>query len=181
MKKVEPIREKSKIEEMKLVLKKQNYRDYIMFIVGINTGLRISDILKLKVKDVKNKTHIDIKEGKTDKDKNILINNTLQSALDNYITDMEDQEYLFQSRKGENNPISRTQAYRVLRKAADKVGIEKVGTHTLRKTFGYHHYQENKDVALLQELFNHSSPSITLDYIGINQDVMDKSMKNFSL
>ncbi|MFW5891728.1 MAG: site-specific integrase, partial [bacterium] len=50
-----------------------------------------------------------------------------------------------------------------------------------RKTFGYHHYKQHKDVALLQQLFNHSSPSVTLDYIGVNQDVMDNSMKNFSL
>ena len=181
MKKVEPIRDKSRIEEMKLALKKQNYRDYIMFMVGINTGLRISDILKLKVKDVRNKTHIEITEGKTDKTKNILINNNLKSELDEYIINMKDYEYLFQSQKGANKPISRVQAYRVLQKSAKKIGLEKVGTHTLRKTFGYHHYQENKDVALLQELFNHSSPSITLDYIGINQDVMDKSMKNFGL
>jgi len=68
-----------------------------------------------------------------------------------------------------------------LKKAAEKLGIEKVGTHTLRKTFGYHHYQRNKDVAILQKLFNHSSPSITLEYIGISQDEQDQSMKDFYL
>lgn len=181
MNKVEPIRDEKKIAELKTELKKQNYRDYIMFEVGINTGFRISDILKLKVNDLRDKIHITIKEGKTGKEKKSFINEKLKSKLDAYIKGMENSEYLFQSRKGENKPITRVQAYRVLKKTADKMGIEKVGTHTLRKTFGYHHYQQNKDVALLQDLFNHSAPSITLEYIGINQDVKDKSLENFYL
>jgi integrase len=94
---------------------------------------------------------------------------------------MSDHEYLFQSRNGTNQPLSRSQAYRVLNKAGEIVGLDNIGCHSTRKTFGYHHYKQYKDVALLQELFNHSAPSITLDYIGINQDVMDNSMKNFSL
>jgi len=59
--------------------------------------------------------------------------------------------------------------------------LESIGNHSTRKTFGYHHYKQHKDVALLQQLFNHSAPSVTLDYIGINQDIQDDSMKNFSL
>ena len=73
------------------------------------------------------------------------------------------------------------QAYRILNIAAKKVGINEVGSHTLRKTMGYFHYQQYKDVALLQEMFNHSAPSITLRYIGINQDVMDKTIEDFYL
>jgi integrase len=68
-----------------------------------------------------------------------------------------------------------------LNTAADKVGLDEIGTHTLRKTFGYLFYQKTKDVAQLQELFNHSAPSVTLRYIGINQDVMDKAIDDFSL
>ncbi|MCK8828139.1 site-specific integrase [Natroniella acetigena] len=184
MNKVSPIRDKSKIKEMKAELLKRSYRDYLLFVVGINTGLRISDILKLKVEDVKDKTHIEIKEKKTEKEKKFLINSKLQEELNKYMLNMEDHEFLFQSQKGTNKAISRVQAYRILRAAADKIkGLKdvKIGTHTLRKTFGYHHYQRNKDVALLQELFNHSSPSVTLEYIGINQDVMDKTIEDFYL
>ena len=181
MKKVEPIREKQKIEAMKNELLKSGYRDFLLFVTGINTGLRISDLLDLKVKDVRNKTHIEINEKKTDKTKKFLMNNRLKDKLDSYIERMNDEEYLFKSQKGNNKPISRVQAYRILRKAADEVGLESVGTHTLRKTFGYHHYQQHKDVAVLQDLFNHSAPSVTLDYIGINQDVMDKTIQNFYL
>jgi len=181
MKTVQPIRSTEEIQAMKSELLKKGYRDYLLFMVGVNTGLRISDILKLKVSDVRGKTHITIKEQKTGKTKKALITQQLRQDLDNFTALMGSEEYLFQSRNGNNQPITRVQAYRILTQAAANVGLEEIGTHTLRKTFGYHHYQQNKDVALLQELFNHSAPSVTLRYIGINQDNMDESMKNFSL
>lgn len=181
MKEVQPIRDKGKIEEMKAGLLKQGYRDYMIFVLGINTGLRISDLLELKVSDVKDKTHILLKEQKTDKTKRFMINSQLKQDIDKYIKGMNDNEYLFQSQKGNNKPISRVQAYRILNQAAASIGLEEIGTHTLRKTFGYWHYKQYKDVALLQELFNHSAPSITLRYIGINQDVMDKTIESFYL
>lgn len=180
MKEVQPIRDLEKIEQMKNELLKRSYRDYFLFVMGINTGLRISDILKLKVKDVKNKTHITIKENKTDKTKRFRINYELQREIERYIENMDEEEYLFKSRKT-NKPIQRVQAYKILKDAAEKIGIEEIGTHTLRKTFGYHFYRQTKDIALLQELFNHSSPSITLRYIGINQDIIDNAIDNFTL
>ena len=106
----------------------------------------------------------------------------MKTDLDQYIIGMGDDEYLFQSRNGENKPIQRLQAYRILNKAARNVGIdEEIGTHTMRKTFGYHFYQKTKDIALLQNLFNHSSPSVTLRYIGINQDIIDNAIREFRL
>jgi len=181
MKLVQPIRDREKLEEMKMELLKTGYKNYLMFVIGINTGLRISDILELKVKDLKDKTHIKIIEQKTNKIKRFLINSSLKGEIDKYINTMSDEEYLFQSRKGENKPISRVQAYRILNSAAEHVELQEVGTHTLRKTFGYWHYKQNKDVALLQQIFNHSSPSVTLRYIGINEDIKDKSIENFYL
>lgn len=80
-----------------------------------------------------------------------------------------------------NTQLGRSGAYKMLRKAADEAGLRDIGTHTLRKTFGYHMYRKTKDVALLQELFNHSSPATTLRYIGVTQDSMDQAMKEFSL
>ena len=94
---------------------------------------------------------------------------------------MADEEYLIQSRKGDNKPITRIQAYRVLNEIAKQIGLDEVGTHTMRKTFGYHHYQSNKDVAILQSIFGHSSPSICLRYIGITDDMKDNSLKGFDL
>lgn len=181
MKYVQPIREMDKVYEMKNELLRSGYRNYMIFNIGINTGLRISDLLNLKVEDVKNKTHIIIKEKKTGKMKRILINSNLKMDIDKYIYNMRNEEYLFKSQKGDNTPITRVQAYRILNSAAYKVGLDEVGTHTLRKTFGYFHYKQYKDVAILQDIFNHSSPSITLRYIGINDDIKDKTIENFYL
>lgn len=181
LKYVQPIRDRKKLDAMKRELLRSGYRNYMLFLVGINTGLRISDILTLKVKDVRDQTHLTLKEKKTSKIKRLKITG-ISEELYNYTENMDDEDYLFASQKGHNQPITRVQAYRILNNAAQKVGIrEEIGTHTLRKTYGYHFYQKTKDVALLQELFNHSSPSVTLRYIGINQDVMDRAMDDFIL
>lgn len=178
---VQPIRDKKKIECMKKYLMKSNYRDYLLFVTGINTGLRVSDLLKLRVSDIRNKTHITLIEEKTEKPKRFKINNDLRKDIDKYIKDMEDNQFLFKSRNGENEPLSRVRAWKILKDAAKKCNIQEVGTHTLRKTFGYWHYQIYKDVAILQDIFNHSAPSITLRYIGINQDMKDKTIEDFYL
>jgi len=102
---------------------------------------------------------------------------SLKNETDKFIKEMEEGEYLFQSRKGEDKPIIRVQA----NSAGSKVGLKEIGTHTLRKTFGYWHYKQNKDVALLQEIFNHSAPSVTLRYIGINEGIKDNGIENFYL
>lgn len=186
MKIVQPIRSKTKINEMKIELKKKGTRDYLLFVTGINTGLRISDIIKLKVLDVLNedrtvKSHICIIEKKTSKRKRFKINNTLSREFAEYCKNLNMTDYLFKSRKGQNEPITRIQAYRLLNAVAEKIGLEEIGTHTLRKTFGYWFYKLTKDVVMLQKLFNHSSPSITLAYIGIEQDEIDEAYDEFSI
>ena len=177
---VQPIRDKKVIDDFKRELLKKSYRDYMLFTMGINTGLRISDLLKLKVVDVKDKIHITIVEGKTGKNKRFLINDMLRLEINKYIKGMKSEEYLFKSRKGDK-PISRVQAYRILNSVAKELGIDSLGNHSLRKSFGYWHYRQYKDVAILQDIFNHSSPSITLRYIGISQDNKDETIKDFYL
>jgi integrase len=179
---VQPIRDKELIEKFKNELRnKGGNKNYLLFVIGINTGLRISDILNLKVSDVKNKTHINIREQKTDKTKRFLINSQLRQEIDIYIDRMNEEQYLFYSRNGSNKPITRVQAYRILNDVAKDLGLVEVGTHTLRKTFGYWHYQQYKDVAILQDIFNHSAPSVTLRYIGITDDIKDKTIEGFYL
>ena len=85
MKTVQPIREKKKIEAMKTLLKAKNEKYYLMFRIGINVGLRVSDILELKVGDVRNKDHVTINEQKTDKTKRFLIPTALRKELASYI------------------------------------------------------------------------------------------------
>lgn len=177
---VQPIRDKKKIAEIKEDLKRQSIRDWFLFVLGINSGIRISDEIVLQVKDVRNRTHIVLVEQKTGKEKRFKINGALREAIDEYTKGMGDENYLFPSRKGDK-PITRVQAYRILNDAAKRVGLDEIGTHTLRKTFGYHHYKQFQDVAMLQKIFNHSAPSVTLRYIGIEQDEIDASIDDFSL
>ena len=189
MKFVQPIRSKEKIEQMKEELRKNGTRDELLFTFGINVGFRISDILKLKVKDVLSydrtvKSHIEIKEEKTKKHKRCKINSVLADELYRYTKNMDLEDYIFKSRNGKNRPITRVRAYSIINNAAKNIGLGEgigIGTHTLRKTFAYWLYQQNHDIALLQKLLNHSSPSITLRYIGINQDILDNALDNFSL
>lgn len=186
MNSVEPIRDLEKLEEIKEELKKNGTRDYLMFLTGINSGMRVSDIVKLNVNDVRNsngtmKEHITIIEKKTKKLKKFPLCNNLLVEIEKYTRNLEQGEYLFKSRKGKNEPITTTQAYRIIVNAGERVGIKNIGTHTMRKTFGYHHYKKFKDIAILQEILNHSDPSITLRYIGINQDEINRAYKTFCL
>lgn len=181
IKDVQPIRSLERIEDMKWSLKKWcGQRDYIMFLIGINTGLRVSDLLKLKATDVKGKKRITIREGKTQKPRVLQLGN-IYGEINNYIETIYDSEWLFPSRKG-NGPISRIQVYRQLNKAAGMVDIEGgIGTHTMRKTFGYWHYKQFKDIAELQMILNHAHPEITLKYIGITDEQIENNLKNFVL
>ncbi|MEU5512779.1 tyrosine-type recombinase/integrase [Streptomyces fungicidicus] len=178
---VQPIRDKDVLKGIKASLKKGSERNYMLFSVGINTGLRISDLLKLKKKDVFKKKHLIIKEGKTGKKKTFPIHEKLQLELKRYCKDLEDEDYLFPSREGRNKPLTRYMAYRILREAAEEFEVYHIGTHTLRKTFGYHFYKKKKDVAILQKIFNHSDPGITLRYIGIIQDTIDEALDDYFL
>ena len=177
---VEPIKNKKDIQKVEKILAKQSKRDLLLFVVGTNCGLRISDILRLNVGDVKNKTHIQITEKKTGKFKKFPINSKLKPMLEDFIRGRKNDEPLFLSHWGHR--LDRVAAYYIIRNACEKAGIQdKIGTHSMRKSFGYHHYQQFKDVVILQKIFNHSSPQITLRYIGIDQDEIDYSYQNFIL
>lgn len=177
---VEPIRDKDDIQAMKDYLKEWNERNYILFLLGINSGLRISDIVQLRVKDVQG-WYIKTKEIKTGKPLKRKMTPVLKREIREYIKGKPLHHYLFQSRNGKNKPMTRVNAYYIIRLAAEDLGIDNVGTHTMRKTFGYHYYNKTKDIATLMALFNHASPAITLRYIGIKQDQQDKAMSNFGL
>lgn len=191
MKSVEPIRDKNVIKNMRLILKAQSIRNELLFILGINVGLRISDILKLKVHDLIKtisskmpKDYVILTETKTGKTKKFYLGDIVKKVIVNYVkenSELELNNYVFMSRKGDNKPISRQQAYRILNNAAESLGlverdangtiiVGEIGTHTLRKTFGYHAYKSGITLELLMDLFNHSSKSQTLRYIGITED-----------
>lgn len=177
---VEPIRSIETIRKIEKYLAKHSQRDLLMFTIGTNCGLRISDIVALNVGDVRDKSHIQITEKKTGKFKKFPINSKLKPMLDEFIKGKQDEAPLFTSIF--KNRMNRFGAYYIIKTACKLAGVkENVGTHTLRKTFGYHHYKKFKDIAMLQKIFNHSSPVITLRYIGIEQDQIDESYTNFIL
>ena len=179
---VEPIRDIEKVWDIADWLKERNERNYVLFMFGIYSGLRISDILKIKVRDVKGKNYIYIREQKTGKEKRFFINKDLKAILSEYIkeNDKKDYQFLFESREGSNKAITRQQAYNILSAAAAAFGLDNIGTHTLRKTWGYHVYKQTKDIVAIQDILNHSNPSVTMRYIGINQDNKDNVMKSIS-
>ena len=142
MKVVKPILKDTTIYDIESYLKDKNERDYILFLCGITLGLRISDLLDIKVKDILNKDIIYIKEKKTGKVKEIAISKKLKSELRKYYKDTPKEEYLFKSRNGRNKPIGRDRAYRIIKEAGEKFGLNRIGTHSLRKTFGRKYYQK---------------------------------------
>ncbi|MBR1942924.1 site-specific integrase [bacterium] len=175
---VEPIRKINDLKKLEKVLKKNSLRDLVLFSFGVNTGLRISDILALNVKDIKNKNFFWIVEKKTNKNKKVPINKKLRMMLKTYTDSKNPDEPLFTSNK--SNRLDRISAYRIIKKACKDCDIKvKAGTHTLRKTFGYHFYKKYNDILLLQKIFNHSSPTITLRYIGIEEERVFKSYMHF--
>lgn len=185
---VEALRDIAQIKSMKGYLKQHSERDYLLFIFGINTGLKITELLEIKVLDVYKK------EGKVKdfylsparesrKEKEIYLNPNVRDAILYYIqlANLSSEDYLFQSIKTKK-PITRQQAYRVIHQAAEAVGIEgKIGTHSMRKTFGFHAYKQGVAVALLQKHFNHATPSETLKYLGITKDETIKTQIDVNL
>lgn len=180
MKEVYPIKDRDLINEIKKYLAVKSRRNYMLFSLGINVGLRISDLRMLKVKDITDE-YIKIIEIKTNKTKNFLITPKIKKELKIYTAGMNEEEYLFLSRKG-YKPISRQQVSNILKDVQMHFNLEmSINTHTLRKTFGYHFYKQYKDVVSLQKIYNHSDPKTTLRYIGIDQEDIDKKIKNFYL
>jgi integrase len=177
---VEPIRDKTKIKQMFNYLNGKDPKYGLLFKFGLNTGLRISDILPVKVNDIYNnnnefREYFVLREKKTSKEKKVKINNALRKVIEMFVNsnNLTNESYLFASKKGRY--LGRIQAYRILKESSKIIGIENFGTHSMRKTWGYWTYKISRyDIGLIMDTFNHSSQNITLRYIGINQDEKDE-------
>lgn len=171
---VEPIRNKQQIEDMKEHLKLNNVRDWLMFTLGINSGLRISDLLKLTVEMIST-GYITIREKKTGKVKQFELSETCLKAIKEYLglTGIKSGT-LFPSKKDKTKPITEHQAWYIIKHAAEFVGItQNIGTHTMRKTAGYWALRQGVGIEYIMQAFNHSSPSVTRRYIGITEDELN--------
>lgn len=173
---VHPIKYIESINAIKEILRKQSQRDLLFFVFGINTGIRISELLSLRVKDVwdgeKVKEFLILYDEKQKDSKAYYINNRVKCELETYLSNvnLQNGDYLFKSKKN-NQPITRQQAYRIINQAAKEVGIiGNIGTHTLRKTFGYHAYRKGIAISILMSIYQHNTPAETLRYIGIDKN-----------
>lgn len=168
MNEVQAIKDKRHIIAIKEALRG---RDLLLFTVGINVGLRISDLLALKVGDLRGQDAVTITEGKTGKKRIFTLNSAVKDAVMALVpADAGDTDYVFASRKGDK-AIGRVQAYRIFNAAIVRADLADVytsfGAHSLRKTFGYFAYKSGIDISLLMRVLNHSSQRETLRYIGI--------------
>lgn len=180
---VKPIKEKQELKNFVGELRKTKHseRDVLIFVIGIYTGLRISDILNLKVVDVKNKVETNIVEIKTNKRRILNLRNVTNQIII-YLEQEHDgeSEWLFPSPRDNCRPLATHQYYKIMQKVADNLGLDYVGTHSMRKTFGYMFYQQYKDLPTLMRILNHSSQQITLRYIGIEDEEIKNSLDNFN-
>lgn len=157
-------------------------RNHALIILTLNTALRISDVLSLKWDDLYDfdshqiVEHLRITEQKTGKASVIALNPHVVSALRSYAGKRmpETGKFVFTKNTDHSIPISRTTAYRLIRKAADEtIRLPHISCHSLRKTFGYHAWKKGIQPALLMDIYNHSSYSYTKRYLGIDQDERD--------
>jgi len=177
---VEPLRTQNDITNMLNALEDLGRkRDRFLLLFGINTGLRVSDIVCRTVGEIRGKVYADITEKKTGKVRRLHLT-AIAADIAEFCDGMADRDWLFPSRKGDGH-ISTTQAYRLLVRGGEWIGRHDIGSHTMRKTFGYHYYKRTKDIATLMEIFGHAAPSITKRYIGIRDDEIADTLKDFRL
>ena len=188
----QPIRDRQKLQNFSTYYKdeKPNLRNYALVVLGLNTALRISDLLHLRWNDLYDfeklcfRDHLLIKEQKTGKRNRIAINEKAREAMEMYFNERnpEADEFIFSKRTNPYKPLSRSQAYRIVKDDANHTTSEEaVSCHSLRKTFGYFAWQEGVQPALLMDVFNHSSYAITKRYLGIEQDEKDLVYLNINI
>lgn len=203
--KAEPIKNMEDVFRIsEYYIKNGKYRDNMLFIVGINFGLRVSDLRMLRFSNIINdnltfRDTFPVFEKKTRNTRKrrtnryITINNAVVEAVTLYLKNTPNvslSDYMFRSESNHgaslNRPLDNKSIDRILKRAADAVGISsKVSTHTLRKTFGYHQMvmsnNDSRKLLLLQKIFNHSTAAQTLDYIGITCEEIEEAYRQLNL
>ena len=191
MQTTDPIRNKKHIRQMaEYFLKRGKLRNYLLIVMGVYTGLRISDLLRLRRADVYDyegrcfKSHISLTERKTGKQKMVALNKKVLTALALYFggDKGEPDGFLFPNNRKDNAAIGRVQAWRIVKEAARAVHVTGcISPYSLRKTLGYHAWQAGTAAILLMDIYNHSSFEITKRYLGISQDERDQVYLSLSL
>ncbi|MDR1328563.1 MAG: tyrosine-type recombinase/integrase [Oscillospiraceae bacterium] len=178
----QPIRKKHQVREIAAYyLKRGEIRNHVLIVMGVHTALRIGDLLRLTWDDVYDfergrvRDSVSVTEKKTGKSKIVALNDRIRAALTLYAPAAKRGNALIESRKGTGAAISRIQAYRVIRAAAEALGFAaRVSCHSLRKTFGYLAWKSGVSPAVIMEIYNHSSFAVTRRYLGVSQDDRDE-------
>ena len=189
MNKSQPIKNKEKLDRFKnfYIEEEYNPRNYMFISLGLNTALRVSDLLKFTWNDVYNfdndcfRTHVKLTEQKTTKQSVIFLNSRIINSLSWYkskaLIKFSPDTFLFSN--DNNQHISRSTAYRIVHNAAVSCEIEGViSPHSLRKTFGYYAWKQGTSPVLLMDIYQHSSFEITKRYLGIEQDERDSVFRD---
>jgi len=184
----EPIRDKNMLRMFAdYWLKQGNLRNYVLIVLGVCTALRIGDLLRLVWSDVYDEkhrkflSHITLIEQKTGKYKVIALNKQAINALNMYLPNSRGN-FIFASNRKDRQAITRVQAWRIIRTAAEAVDLNgQIGCHSLRKTFGYFAWRNGTLPVVLMDIYNHSSYEVTRRYLGISQDDRDKVYKGMAL
>ncbi len=188
-----PIRNEAKLEKFKEYYQKEKpeCRNYAMIILGLNTAFRIGDLLNLKWKDVFNENtgqfreHICVPEQKTGKERTVAVNASCMEVLgilQDHFRYTDGEQYLLPGGKQSKEHLSRSQAFRIIKKAAEYAGIEEcISCHSLRKTFGYHAWKQGVPPAMLMDIYNHSSYHVTQRYLCIEQEDRDRVYQEIHL
>ena len=174
----EPIRCKQQVRQLAEYYRNRGQiRNYVLVVLGIHTALRISDLLRLRWDDVYDfenrriRTSVTIVEGKTRKSKTFALNKDAIRALTLFAMQSARQGSFIIENTQTKKAISRIQAYRLIRAAADALQFHvRVSCHSLRKTFGYHAWKSGVSPAVIMEIYNHSSLNVTRRYLGVTQD-----------
>ena len=182
--KVDPITENKHIRAIKKLLA-DNPRDKLLFIIGINSGIRVQDILQIRIRDVRHKAlgdRIVLTEQKTGKENVVIINHEIFDAMQQYLADGEHSEddYLFKSRKGDNYPLTTFRVMKMIKGWTDAINLQgNFGAHTLRKTWCYMQRTEyGVSWEVIAKRLNHSNPAITRRYLGVKEEEVEQALLN---
>lgn len=192
---VEPIRDKRKIVQIKNLLKAdERYRDLLLFTVGVNTALRVSDLLALRIgqlvdADGKPNARFWIREEKRGKRKEVTINSSMADAIKPYaeaypaaLVNPDHFAFFNLVSKDYTEAIDRVQAWRLIQQFTDAAGLSgNYGTHTLRKTWAYHARLAGVPLELIMEMLNHNSLAYTKRYLGITDDELADVARRLNL
>lgn len=168
---VAPIKDEETLKIFEQKLREMDDKYYIMFEIGVGTGLQLQEILKLKNKDVRGKEYLEAYIGTKNIRRTFEIPDEVREVIDDYTEGKDPEGFLILGHSSSSAPLSREQAYRALKSAGKSIGLASIGAQTMRKTFAWRYYKATGDIYYLQNLLNHASPSITYRYIGEKPNV----------